>query len=111
MENSSRRLQKIKEMIKIVQNDAPWVWGVNPKSLLLYHSWYSNIYPNAMANNSLKYRKIDAKLRMEKIEEWNRPILTPLFISILSIIFIIYLVYIAYVNYRQEKPTNIYKIV
>jgi len=105
MKNSPKRLKKIKEMIKIVQNDAPWVWGINPKSLFLYHSWYSNIYPNAMANNALKYKKIDAKLRAKKIEEWNRPILMPIFIFIIFLISIGYMLYRAYQN-RQKELIN-----
>ncbi len=101
MQNSPQRLSKIREMVKIVQDDAPWVWGVNPKSLILHHSWYFNIYPNAMANNSLKYRKIDPILRAEKIEEWNRPLLTPLVIFITFIVFIGYILHYAYKN-RQK---------
>jgi hypothetical protein len=102
MENSPKRLKKIKRMIEIAQNDAPWVWGINPKSMLLFHSWYSNIYPNSMANNTLKYRKIDGTLRREKIEEWNRPTITPLIISLLSLISVGFLLYFAY-SKRQER--------
>ncbi len=101
MKNSPKRLKKIEEIIKIVQTDAPWVWGINPKSLFLHHSWYSNIYPNAMANNSLKYRKIDPKLRFEKIEEWNRPILMPIVLFFIFLILIAYILYKAYQN-RQK---------
>ncbi len=101
MKNSPERLKKIRKMIKIVQNDAPWVWGINPKSLFLHHSWYSNIYPNAMANNSLKYRKINAKLRAKKIEEWNKPILMPIVIFFIFLILIGFILYKAYQN-RQK---------
>ncbi len=49
MENSPERLKKIREMVRVVQEDAPWVFGIHPKSLILYHSWVKNIVPNAMA--------------------------------------------------------------
>jgi anti-sigma-K factor RskA len=31
-----------------------------------------------MANNTLKYRRIDPELRAERRAEWNRPVLWPL---------------------------------
>ncbi len=48
MENSPERLEKIREMVRVVQEDAPWVFGIHPKSLILYHSWVKNIVPNAI---------------------------------------------------------------
>jgi hypothetical protein len=54
-----------------------------------------------MANNSLKYRKIDPKERFKRIEEWNRPLLMPIFISIIFLTLISYLLYRAYQN-RQK---------
>ncbi|HHD80187.1 MAG TPA: peptide ABC transporter substrate-binding protein, partial [Campylobacterales bacterium] len=101
MSNSPERLEKIKEMIAIIQKDSPWVWGIHPKSLSLYHSWFSNIFPNAMANNTLKYKKIDGKLRYKKIEEWNKPILMPMVVFILFLVLISYPLYRAYQN-RQR---------
>ncbi len=105
MQNSPLRLKKIREMIEILQNDAPWVWGVHPKSLTLYHSWFSNIVSNAMANNTLKYKKIDGKLRSRKIEKWNRPNIIPL------IIFIMFLTSIGYFLYRAYKNRQSYKVI
>ena len=101
MKNSPKRLEKIKEMIAIAQKDSPWVWGIHPKSLSLYHSWFSNIFPNTMANNTLKYKKIDGKIRIQKIEEWNKPILMPIVIFILFLVLISYPLYRAYQN-RQR---------
>ncbi len=101
MKNSPIRMQKIQKMIKIVQEDAPWVWGTHPKSLALYHSWFSNVYPNAMANNTLKYKRIDAKVRAEKQEEWNQPVVLPLILLLLFILLMSYPLYRAYQN-RQK---------
>ncbi len=101
MENSPLRMQKIQQMIKIAQEDAPWVWGIHPKSLALYHAWFSNVYPNAMANNTLKYKRIDAKLRAEKQEEWNQPVVMPLILFVLFTLLMSYPLYRAYQN-RQR---------
>jgi len=101
MNNTPLRMQKIQQMIKITQEDAPWVWGIHPKSLALYHSWFSNLFPNAMANNTLKYKRINAKVRAEKQEEWNQPVVMPLVLFVLFILLMSYPLYRAYQN-RQR---------
>ena len=78
MNNTPERLEKIEKMIAIVRRDAPWVWGVYPKSLTLLHGWFKNVSPNAMANNTLKYKRIDAAERTKKQQLWNQPARAPL---------------------------------
>ncbi|NEW60429.1 ABC transporter substrate-binding protein [Sulfurovum sp. bin170] len=96
MKNSPDRLKKIQEMLGIAREDAPWVWGIHPKSLALSHSWFKNILPNAMANNTLKYKRIDAELRAKKQEEWNQPVILPLVLFLLFPVLMIYPLYRAY---------------
>jgi ABC-type transport system substrate-binding protein len=96
MRNSPIRMQKIQEMLQIVREDAPWVWGVHPKSLMLSHQWYHNIVLNAMANNTLKYKRIDAKLRAKSQEAWNQPVLLPLILFFGLIVLGVYPLYRAY---------------
>ena len=78
MENTPERLEKIEKMLEIARRDAPWVWGVYPKSLTLLHGWFKNVSPNAMANNTLKYKRIDAAERIKKQQAWNQPARNPL---------------------------------
>jgi len=96
MKNSPIRMKKIKEMVKIAREDAPWIWGIHPKSLALSHKWYTNVFPHAMANNTLKYKRIDAKLRAQKQQEWNQPVLWPLVLLALFIVSMSYPLYRAY---------------
>jgi len=96
MKNSPERLKKIQEMIKIAQEDAPWVWGMHPKKMALYHKWFQNVYPHAMSDDTLKYKRIDAKLRAEKQEEWNQPVLLPLVLFFLFPLLMAYPLYRAY---------------
>jgi len=102
MKNTPERKVKIEKMLQIVREDAPWVWGVNPKSLALSHAWFQNLLPNAMANNTLKYKKIDAALRVRKQQEWNQPVLFPLLLLFLSVLLAGWLLYRAYIN-RQKS--------
>lgn len=101
MENTPKRLAIIKKMIRIAQEDAPWIWGMHPKSLALHHAWFQNIYPHAMSDDTLKYKRIDAKLRSQKQEEWNKPVLLPLVLLFLVPFLLAYPLYRAYAN-RQR---------
>ncbi|MGR8942564.1 MAG: ABC transporter substrate-binding protein, partial [Gammaproteobacteria bacterium] len=78
MENSEKRLQIIRQMQDILRRDAPWVFGLHPKTFSLYHGWASNLKPNLMANNRLKYVRIDPVKRAELRRQWNQPVVWPL---------------------------------
>lgn len=102
MKNTPERMNIIRQMVKIAREDAPWVWGIHPKSLALSHAWYKNVIPNAMANNTLKYKRIDAALRVKKQKEWNQPVVVPLVILGLFILFMIFSLRRIYRN-RQNR--------
>ena len=107
MKNTPRRMQIIKKMLNIVREDAPWIWGVHPKSLALTHKWYSNVLPHAMANNTLKYKRIDADLRVKKQQEWNQPVILPL---ILLGLFLVLMGFLLYNAYRTRQKAVIIKV-
>ncbi|MCP3669737.1 MAG: ABC transporter substrate-binding protein [Gammaproteobacteria bacterium] len=86
MSNGPERQQIIDEMLEILRQDAPWSWGFHPKAFSLFHSWYSNVKPNLMANNTLKYKRVDPELRSKLQREWNQPIFWPVWGFILLLI-------------------------
>ncbi len=77
MKNNAERLAIIDRMLTIAQKDAPMIWGYHPVAYGLYHAWYRNAKPMTIGGGTLKYKRIDAALREEKREAWNRPILWP----------------------------------
>jgi len=77
MYNSPERQAIIDRMVEIARRDAPWVWSVFPKDYTLNHEWVYNRKPNQMANNGLKYQRVDAGLRSQKRREWNQPVVWP----------------------------------
>lgn len=103
MDDSEQRFQIIQKLQDIIRKDAPWAFAFHPKSFSLYHSWYKNLKPNLMANNTLKYKGIDAKERAEKRELWNQAIFWPL---ILAFSFFILLLVPA-VNAFRRKATQV----
>jgi len=78
MDNTPERYEIIQRLQEQVRHDAPWVFGFHPKNFSLYHSWYKNLKPNLMANNLLKYARIDTVEREQKRALWNQPALWPL---------------------------------
>lgn len=81
MENSPARQAIIDRMLEIVRRDSPWLWGYHPKNYVLQHGWLSNVKANVMANNKLKYWRVDAKQRDVMRREWNQPALWPLWLG------------------------------
>jgi hypothetical protein len=61
-----------------VQHDAPWVFGFHPKSYALGHGWLKNRKPNNIANNTLKYQRVDPAARQQLRDAWNAPLRWPL---------------------------------
>ncbi len=80
MDNGPERQAIIDQMIEIARRDAPWLWGFYPVAYTLRHQWYHNAKPNLMANNTLKYIRIDPDRRAVLREQWNRPVLWPVWL-------------------------------
>ncbi len=87
MDNGAERQAVIDRMVAILREDAPWAWGFHPRDYGLYHAWLTNVKPNQMARNSLKFYRVDVAMRAQKRAEWNRPVLwpVPLFILLLAL--------------------------
>jgi len=81
MDNSPARQVIIDQMLEILRRDSPWLWGYHPKNYVLQHSWLHNVKSNIMANNKLKYWRVDGKLRDELRREWNQPVRWPLWLA------------------------------
>lgn len=99
--NGDERQAMIEKMVQLVQQDAPWAFGFHPKGLALYHQWYHNVYPNAMVNNGLKYKRIDSQLRSESQMQWNQPVVWPLWLAAVVLVLSIWPLWRAYAQ-RQN---------
>jgi ABC-type transport system substrate-binding protein len=78
MENTPEREAIIHQMLEIARRDAPWIWGMHPKNFLLEHVWMRNAKLHQMANNTLKYSRLDPEKRAELRLAWNRPVVWPM---------------------------------
>lgn len=105
MENSPQRRAMVEKMQEIIRHDAPWVYGFHPKSFSLFHNWYHNLKPNLMANNKLKYQRIDPQQREQLRQQWNQPVLW----SIIVLIFLIVLLVLPAVRSFQRRAKETIK--
>jgi oligopeptide transport system substrate-binding protein len=87
MSDGPQRMAIIEQMTTILRQDSPWLWGVYPKSFGLYHAWYFNAKPNAMAHNTLMYKRIDHALREQKRTQWNQPVWWPMLVLLALLLF------------------------
>lgn len=90
----------IDQMVKILQNDAPWMFGFYPKSGGAYQQWVYNAKPTQMVRNTLQYVRIDPALRAERIAQWNQPIWWPL---LLLAAFLAVMVWPAWRTLRRQQ--------
>jgi len=86
MENSPERQRIIDRMLEILRQDSPWLWGYHPKNYVLQHEWLHNVKPNVMANNKLKYWRVDAALRDPLRVGWNQPVRWPLWLALAALL-------------------------
>jgi ABC-type transport system substrate-binding protein len=87
MDNSAERLGIVRQMNRILQHDAPWVFGLHPKSYTLGHRWLKNRKPSDVGSNSLKYQRIDTETRSLARREWNQPIVWPVVLGCAALLF------------------------
>ena len=86
MDNGPERQAIIDRMVAILQRDAPWIWGMHPREYGLAHHWVANRKPNQMANNLLKYQRLDVSARAASRQAWNAPVLWPLGVALLVLV-------------------------
>ncbi len=103
MDNGLQRQAVIDKMIAIAREDAPWLWGWHPVAFSLHHKWYSNAKPNLMANNTLKYKRVDPVMRSAKRKAWNQPVLWPL--KWVVLLFLLFMIPAVLIWWRKERAT------
>lgn len=105
MDNGPDRQRIIDHMVAVACRDAPWVWSFFPKNFSLHHAWVHNSKPNQMANNGLKYLRIDPPLRKTLRRDWNRPVLWPVAAVFLLVVLSIVPAFVTF-RRRERRTAN-----
>ena len=79
LDDGPQRAALIKQMIHIVQTDAPMLFGWSEEYAGAYHQWLYNGKPSNIIRDQLQYLRIDPTMRLELTQAWNKPMSWPLF--------------------------------
>lgn len=101
-DNNAERLSQIRQLQELIRRDSPWLFGFHPKAFSLYHDWYKNLKTNLMANNRLKYQRIDGESRDRKRQDWNSPIFWPIALILFLLLFVLIPVWQIYKKRERE---------
>ncbi|HEB90035.1 MAG TPA: peptide ABC transporter substrate-binding protein [Deltaproteobacteria bacterium] len=76
-ENGPRRMAEIREMLRILEHERPWIELFHREEYSLYHGWVRNVKPMGISMPTYQYRDLDPVLRAQRRREWNEPIVWP----------------------------------
>lgn len=100
LQDGPARQKVIDKMVDLVRKDSPWIWGFHPQAYVLEHAWMGNGKPNLMARNSIKYRRLNPALRVERQAEWNAPVVAPV-VGVLLVLGLLILVSFVWIRRRR----------
>jgi ABC-type transport system substrate-binding protein len=103
MDNTPERLEIIRQMNRILQHDAPWIFAFYPKTYILTHAWLSNRKPSEIVNNTLKYQRLNIERREAARRAWNTPDYLPL---VLILALLLAIAWPAFRLYRQQEKNT-----
>lgn len=86
MDDGPAKQAVIDQMVRILQEDAPWSWGYFPYASGAYHRWLHNGKPSIVVRDQAQYYRLDTAERTRSLAEWNRPVYWP--IAALVLVFI-----------------------
>lgn len=104
---SSEREALVRQAVSLLRDQAPWIWGVHPQNVSLFHGWVRNVWPNLMANNTLKYRRLEVATRAQAQEAWNQPVLWPLWLGGMTLLLAVLAGWWGYVRYQQQRRVSL----
>ncbi len=89
-EEWKRKSEIIEEMIRIVDEDTPWVYIFFYQSYILFHDWFAENKPNPMDTRDHTYFTSDPHLRLKQVKEFNAIYWPPaiVFVSVIVLIII-----------------------
>ena len=98
MPNGPARQAVIDSMLKLVREDAPWIYCFYPKTYLLRHGWLDNFKLNNVASNTLKYQRINAAQREMLRQQWNQPLRWPFAVLLMGVLVLLWPAIRAYLS-------------
>jgi ABC-type transport system substrate-binding protein len=89
LNDTPERSALIAQMVEIVQQDAPMLFGWSEEYAGAYHQWLANGKPSNIIRDQLQYLRINASMRAERAAQWNKPELWPLILILFGCILLL----------------------
>ena len=78
MEDGPNKQAVIDQMVKVLQQDAPWSFGYFPYASAAVQHWVHNSKPSLMVRDHGRYLRLDTTERQQRLAQWNQPVWWPL---------------------------------
>jgi ABC-type transport system substrate-binding protein len=75
--NDAERLELIRKMRAIIEDQCPWIELFHPEDYLLLQEWMKNVKSAGLSVPTLKYQDLDPALRARDRAAWNKPVVWP----------------------------------
>lgn len=86
LDDGPKRMDVIRQMRAIAVEDCPWIFQQHDENYAIGHAWLYNVKPQPIANDWLKYRRVDGALRERLQMAWNHPNYWPALGTVLFLI-------------------------
>jgi hypothetical protein len=103
LDDGPEKQNTIDQMVRILQEDAPWSFGYYPYSTGAFQPWVKNGVVPIMFRDLAKYYRLDTTMRAQKQAQWNNPTYWPLAIFIALALIV---AWIARNQFRRRERTN-----
>jgi len=103
LDDGPKKQALIDQMVKRVQEDAPWSFGYFPYSSAAVQSWVHNSKPAVLIRDHGRYLRLDSAERVKRQKQWNQPVWWPL---ILAGVALAALLLMARRSLRRRERTN-----
>lgn len=90
MDDGPQKQAVIDQMVKILQEDAPWSMGFYPWASNAAQGWVKNTKPAILIRDHGRYLKLDVPARVAALAAWNKPVWWPLvlIVAVLVAVFV-----------------------
>jgi peptide/nickel transport system substrate-binding protein len=105
MPEGAERNTIVAKMVEMIRRDNVWLSAYHVFEYYLNNPWVYNTKRHGIAQNNLKYVRIEPKQRNEKIKQWNQPVIWPLVVGGVLVAAVFVPVFNAY-RRRQKMKIN-----
>jgi ABC-type transport system substrate-binding protein len=85
MDDGPQKQAVIDQMVKMLQDDAPWSMGFYPWASTAVQGWVKNSKPAILIRDHGRYLRLDVPARVAALEQWNKPVWWPLLLLIAAV--------------------------